>query len=133
MNGIELIPHTAWEQAVFVVLFIVVVLGILSWASKQQGKWQDFIAQQNNAWQNFTKEERKETAVSMGGMQSSIVGMQKSIVNLEKTTGELVINVREMRSDIRCHGDKVDDVLEVVKNPKASRPKKTVKAEGNAD
>ena len=38
------IPFTAWEQAVFVGMFAVVIFALLAWFTKQSDKWQNFIA-----------------------------------------------------------------------------------------
>ena len=35
MTGAELIPASAWEQAVFVSLFIVLVVGLLYWFNRR--------------------------------------------------------------------------------------------------
>ena len=41
MDGVELIPLTAWQQAAVVCLFIVFVILLLNWFSKQSKNWQD--------------------------------------------------------------------------------------------
>ena len=57
MNEIsEVIPYSAWQQAVFVVLIIVLVVWLLAWMSKQQQIWQDFIAGRDDKWQAFSQE-----------------------------------------------------------------------------
>jgi hypothetical protein len=45
------LPFAAWEQAVFVALFIVLVIALLGWFSKQQSSWQKFMDDQNVRWQ----------------------------------------------------------------------------------
>ena len=54
------IPFTAWEQAVFVALFIVMVIGLLGWFTKQQKSWQDFMNDQNSRWQKAVDEQNNQ-------------------------------------------------------------------------
>lgn len=69
------IPFTAWEQAVFVALFIAFVGGLLAWMDRQlqnvrkvqqaqQTEWQKFIGDENVKWQNFIKDERLVSGAS---------------------------------------------------------------------
>lgn len=45
------IPFTAWQQAVFVVLFIVLIIWLLRWQTGQQKSLQDFICKRDEQWQ----------------------------------------------------------------------------------
>lgn len=56
MDTAASIPFNAWEQAVFVALFIVLVVVLLGWMAKQQKNWQDFMFRQNEDWQVSIKE-----------------------------------------------------------------------------
>ena len=56
MDVTSSIPFTAWEQAVFVVLFIILLAVLLPWFTKQQRSWQDFIDTQNTRWQDAIKD-----------------------------------------------------------------------------
>lgn len=47
----DIFPFAAWEQAVFVVLFIIVVILLTRWFSRQQKEWQEFISHQNDSFQ----------------------------------------------------------------------------------
>lgn len=58
----QVIPATAWEQAVFVVLFVVFVLYLLNWFSKQQRQWQDFINKRDTDWQAWM--DKNETRIA---------------------------------------------------------------------
>ena len=53
----EVIPFTAWQQAVFVGLFIVLVVALLAWFSKENAKTQNFQQKQNESWQRFMREQ----------------------------------------------------------------------------
>lgn len=66
----QAIPFTAWEQAVFVGLFIVLVGGILAWVTRQgemQRKWseamarnlQDWVHKRDLDWMGFLREQRQ--------------------------------------------------------------------------
>jgi hypothetical protein len=50
------IPSAAWEQAVFVCLFLLTVGILLNWQSRQSEKTQSFIERLNLNWQTFLKE-----------------------------------------------------------------------------
>ena len=50
------LPSTAWEQAVFVCLFLITVGILLNWQSRQSEKTQAFIERLNLNWQTFLKE-----------------------------------------------------------------------------
>jgi len=105
------IPFTAWEQAVFVVLFILTVLGLLGWFTKQSDKWQDFIAQMNEQWRNFNKDQRKENNDCMQGLTDVIQ--------------QLLMQVKEMREDdavfqerFQSHDMQTKEILDKVTNGK---------------
>lgn len=46
-------PFEAWVQAVFVVLFIILVVALLTWFTKQQKTWQEFIQARDKDWQSW--------------------------------------------------------------------------------
>lgn len=122
MNEIsEVIPYSAWQQAVFVVLIIVLVVWLLAWMSKQQQIWQDFIARRDDKWQAFSQEERMEN-------NACLADVNKGIGDLTKVTGRLVQTVDEMRTDIYQHDAQAKEVLKVVNGiaqKPASRPRKS--------
>lgn len=87
----QAIPFSAWEQAVFVGLFIVLVVMLLGWFTKQSDKWQNFIARMEEQWRNFNKEQRKENNDCMQGLTDVI--------------HELLLQVKEMRDDDKLFRD----------------------------
>ena len=122
MNEIsEVIPYSAWQQAVFVVLIIVLVVWLLAWMSKQQKTWQDFIAGRDDQWQLFSREQYKES-------NDGLSDVNKSLADLTLVTGKLVQTVDEMRQDIYQHDAQAKEVLKVVNGiaqKPASRPHKS--------
>jgi len=105
------IPFTAWEQAVFVVLFILTVLGLLGWFTKQSDKWQNFIAQMNEQWRTFNRDQRKENNDCMQGLTDVIQ--------------QLLMQVKEMREDdavfqerFHAHDAQAKIILDKVTNGK---------------
>ena len=105
------IPFTAWEQAVFVVLFILTVLGLLGWFTKQSNKWQNFIAQMNEQWRTFNRDQRKENNDCMQGLTDVIQ--------------QLLMQVKEMREDdavfqerFHAHDAQAKIILDKVTNGK---------------
>ena len=76
-----MIPFTAWEQAVFYVLLTIFVVWVLSWVAKQNAstrdfqqsesdKWQNFIADLNENWRKFNKEQREENNCAMADVNA---------------------------------------------------------------
>lgn len=116
------IPFTAWEQAVFVGLFIVLVVMLLGWFTKQSDKWQNFIGRMEEQWRNFNKEQRKENNDCMQGLTGVI--------------HELLLQVKEMRDDdqtfreeFHAHDVQAKEIKKIVelngKPASAARAKKT--------
>jgi len=122
----EAIPYAAWEQAVFVALFIVFVVGILSWFSKQSDKWQKFMFDIDDKWRAFNREQRQSNQESMNCVEGSLK-------DLTTVTQGLVMEVREMRDDSKAfyesfhaHDKQAKEILAVVQKPTAKpRAKKT--------
>ena len=118
------IPFTAWEQAVFVVLFIVFVIGVLTWFTKQSDKWQNFIARMEEQWRNFNRDQRKENNECMQGLADVIQ--------------QLLMQVKEMREDdavfqerFRAHDAQAKEILHEVKTNGKPAPKPRVKKDTN--
>jgi hypothetical protein len=79
MTGAEGIPYTAWQQAVFVVLFICAIVILLNWQSKQQAKWQEFIQQRDQQWQEWMLKTNSQTADAMEHVTEALEKLSKKI------------------------------------------------------
>jgi uncharacterized membrane protein YhiD involved in acid resistance len=124
MTGAEVIPQIAWEQAVYVSLFIVLIVVLINWFSKQSDKWQQFIEASNEKWRAFSEKQRNENNYAMGDVN-------ESLSNLTRTTGDLARSVEEMRSDINAHDQQAKEILALVSKPQPKpRAKKTVANDG---
>lgn len=124
MTGGELIPTIAWEQAVYVSLFIVLIIVLINWFSRQSDKWQEFIEASNDKWRKFSQEQRDDNNCAMGDVQ-------KSLSDLTQVTGKLVTTVDEMRTDIYQHDVQAKEILAIVQKPAPKpRVKKTVANDG---
>jgi uncharacterized membrane protein YhiD involved in acid resistance len=110
MTGAEVIPQIAWEQAVYVSLFIVLIVVLINWFSKQSDKWQQFIEASNEKWRAFSEKQRSENNCAMGDVN-------ESLSNLTRTTGDLARSVEEMRSDINAHDQQAKEILALVSKP----------------
>ncbi len=124
------IPFTAWEQAVFVVLFITMVIGLLYWFSKQSDKWQKFMFDIDEKWRAFNREQRDSNQESMNCVEGSLK-------DLTTVTQGLVNEMREMRQDSKefyerfhQHDAQAKEILHEVKNGKPA-PKPRVKKDTN--
>lgn len=115
----ETIPFTAWEQAVFVALFIVFVIGLLSWFSKQSDKWQKFMFDIDEKWRQFSKEQRQENNDCMANVESGLN-------NLTKVTDGMLQEVKKMNEDSKRfhditfanHDVQAKEILQEVKKKK---------------
>lgn len=103
------IPFTAWEQAVFVGLFIILVVMLLGWFTKQSDKWQNFIAKLEEQWRVFNREQRQENNACIQG--------------LVEVVQQLLLQVKEMRdensefySDFHDHDRQAKEILGHVQN-----------------
>lgn len=141
MTGTELIPAPAWEQAVYVCLFIVFAIWLWGSNAKQNresrdfhknesdanrefqkaesDKWQKFIANLSENYQKQNSEDREKQNCAMEDVNASLA-------NLTKTTGDLAHSVEEMRSDLKDHDKQAKEILQAVSKP---APKPRVKAQ----
>ena len=115
MTGGELLPEIAWEQAVYICLFIVLIVWMFAWFSKQSDKWQQFMFDIDEKWRAFNKEQREENNCAMADVNASLS-------NLTKTTGDLARSVEEMRTDIQVHDAQAKEILALVAKP-APKPR----------
>jgi len=125
------IPFTAWEQAVFVVLFITMVIGLLYWFSKQSDKWQKFMFEIDEKWRAFNREQRETNQQSMNCVEGSLK-------DLTTVTQGLVNEIREMRQDSKefyerfhQHDAQAKEILAEVKTNGKPAPKPRVKKDTN--
>jgi hypothetical protein len=129
MSGAETIPYAAWEQAVFVALFIFFAIGMLYWFSKQSDKWQKFMFDIDEKWRAFNREQRDSNQESMNCVEGSLK-------DLTIVTQGLVNEVKEMREDskefyasFREHDAQAKEILAEVKTNGKPAPKPRVKKE----
>ena len=127
MTGTEVIPTVAWEQAVYVCLFIVLIIVLINWFSKQSKNWQDFIEVSNEKWRAFNREQRTENNCAMNDVKGSLQ-------DLTTVTQALVSEVKEMRSDTSMflgafaqHDLQAKEILTEVKKPSKSASKPRAK------
>jgi preprotein translocase subunit SecF len=108
----ESIPFTAWEQAVFVVLVIVLVITLVAiwnreanasrvFQAEQSREWQEFISGQDDKWRTFSKEQREANNTEMRSVS-------QSLRDLAQVTSGLAREVQEMRQESRVHADRSD-------------------------
>ena len=114
------IPFTAWEQAVFVALFIIFVVALLGWFSRQSDKWQKFMMEIDEKWRAFNKEQREENNCAMAEVKDAVS-------NLTTVTQGLVSEVKEMReassqfyTTFESHDDQAKKILSTVEQVNAA-------------
>jgi hypothetical protein len=122
----EVIPYSAWEQAVFVALFIIFVVGLLTWFTKQSDKWQNFMLTIDEKWRAFNKEQRIDNNATTSCLENSLK-------DLTSVTQGLVTEIKEMRIDsmrfyenFHYHDEQAKHILsEVQKIPPNNNKSKT--------
>lgn len=122
MEATSVIPYTAWEQAVFVALFIVMIVALLAWFGKQQKSWQEFMNHQNSKWQKTVDEQNNQWQHWLEEQN------QRECASMDRVTAAL----EKLSTKIDAHDDKVDSrisdaVALVSKRP--TRSTKTTKKE----
>lgn len=108
-------------------LFIVLVIILVNWFTKQSDKWQAFIESSNDKWRKFSQEQRDQNNCAMADVNAGLG-------NLTKVTEGLVMEVREMRTESReitaalaLHDDQAKEILHIVQRP---APKSRVRVNG---
>lgn len=118
----DAIPFAAWEQAVFVALFIVFVIGLLGWFSKQSDKWQKFMFDIDEKWREFSRQQRIEN-------NNAMENVEKSLVDLTKVTEGMLNEVKKMSEEsnrfhditFANHDEQAKEILDVVKSKKKEK------------
>ena len=130
MTGAELIPASAWEQAVFVSLFIVLVVGLLYWFTKQSDKWQSFMLEIDEKWRAFNKEQREENNACMTDVNSGLRNLTQVTQGLVTEVREMRIESREITAALSEHDDQAKAILALVSKP-APKPRAKKPVDGS--
>ena len=107
------IPFTAWEQAVFVALFVlivVIVLGFTShqsdkqqkWFSQQQDKWQSFIDSRDVVWLNWLDANERRSSENWKSVTDTLRSLALKIDDHDKN----------ILSKLETHDNHVDERIE---------------------
>jgi hypothetical protein len=129
------IPATAWEQGVFVVLFIVLVAVILGWVARENSLSRAFQkteaaarekaqTERDDQWRAFLEQQRQID-------QENGLVVRKSLDGLTTIIASLVDEVHDGRTDFREHDAmeraKLEEMSKVVHDRQATRPRGKVK------
>ena len=115
------VPFTAWEQSVFVVLFIVLVVVLIKWFSSQQEKWQRFMGEMNRSWQDFIEAQRKEERETLDGLKKSVGDITVVTTALVQQVTELRSDVNEINSTLKDHDKSVESRVKDIQDASKSR------------
>jgi hypothetical protein len=75
----QAIPYSAWEQAVFVALFVVLLTVMLIWSSKSQKDWQDFIYKRDQDWHGWMDKSNATTNAFMDRVTCALDKLTQSL------------------------------------------------------
>lgn len=78
------IPEVAWEQAVFLVLFVVFVAGVGAWFRKLSDQWQKTIIELNTYWAEYNERQKKYSDDKLTQLEKQVCVMSKAILTLVK-------------------------------------------------
>lgn len=98
---IKVIPYTAWQQAVFVGLFIVVLVIILGWQAKQQKTLQKFISERDIQWQTWIDKTNNRFVSEMKQVTEALGKLSEKIDNHDGKEEE---RINSVMSSIRIQG-----------------------------
>ena len=112
MEEITILPATAWQQGLFVCLFIVVLVILLRHFGKSQSDWQKFIQERDEQWQKFLTSQRDID-------QQRYESVEETVATQTKVLSELVGKVQDLTTDFRAHDAMEREVL------KTARPKRS--------
>lgn len=126
MEPAQALPFTAWEQAVFVALFLVFVISLLGWFSKQSDKWQRFMIDIDERWRAFNKEQREEYCNSINSVTESLNRLTKSTDVMTQAVREMIKESEHFNTGVfPSHYKHVEEMLQfIVREQCAGRKKK---------
>jgi len=125
---VKAIPFTAWEQAVFVGLFIVLIALILFWVSRENKINRQFQQSESAAreiaqaardaeWRLFLQQQRENDNQVSEAVKSSLDA-------LTAITRQLVQEVQGQRADFQAHDQKewakLDEMSSAIHSPRKS-------------
>lgn len=110
------IPSTAWEQAVFVCLFIVLVIIILAWMSRETTASRKFQSDQAKDWRFFMENENKKNV-------EFSLAVKQSLDSVVAVVARLADEVRSNSDEIHCQRSEfnVHDQMERTKLEEMSK------------
>ena len=120
MEGVAF-PFTAWEQAVFVALFGVMIFVVLKWQSGQQKSWQEFMDSQNTKWQDAINIQNTQWQKWMDNQNNTQCASMERITKAIEALSKLLAEHDGKVEDRFSHA--IDSLHEVT-GPKKPRPTK---------
>jgi hypothetical protein len=119
------IPLTAWEQAVIIVLFVVLIIGVLlliskvlndqrkaqvssqkellqmqqNFIEKRDGQWQDFLSEQRCIDRDALKEYKGETNGKFDVLSNALAELTKTFSNFAQEVHEHIVD-EDARFDV---------------------------------
>lgn len=79
ISELQIIPESGWVQAVFVCLFLVLVISVFGWVMKLQKNWQDFITANNREWREWMEAQEERRAKVICEMTVALNSLAKEI------------------------------------------------------
>jgi hypothetical protein len=125
----QTIPFTAWEQAVFVTLFVFFVIALLSWVARENKANRDFQrieaasrekaqAERDAQWRDFLETQRETDQQMSKAVKESMDGLTSII-------SHLVDEVQGNRADFKEHDAmekaKLEEMSKKIHEPKTRR------------
>ena len=108
-SELQLIPQSAWVQAVFVILFIGFFIYILRWMSDDRKQTQAFLEKLNGEWQSATSLRDKDW---QRWLEVQNERSNDCMNNVTKILGGVSDNQMKMMNMLEHHDDSLEDRVE---------------------
>lgn len=112
----EIMPASAWVQGVFVCLFVLFTVWVLSWISRENKETKNFFWGIEEEWREFSKQQRIEN-------NECIRKISESVRALAVVIEGLVSRVEVMSSETKRLADRLDQVNAEVERAKKQNKK----------
>ena len=124
-----LVPESAWIQAVFVCLFIVLVFVLTNWFSRREDKYQKFISglqdqfneamdRRTNQWINAISERDDEWQRWMDAQE---LRQNAAMCDVANSVKAMTIEIGKLSTQISKHDDSLEPRVEKIINAEVAR------------
>ena len=130
MTDLQVIPQSAWVQAVFVILFIGFFVYVLKWMSDDKKNTQDFLEKLNGEWRESTVQRDKDW---QRWLEVQNERSNDCMNNVTRILGGVSDNQVKMMGMLENHDDSLEGRVEKLILKSEERQNGTTKKRARAD